>query len=150
PRQLVTFKPAISNFPVIAQEQGNLIWDMAVHIVGRYGFFPDPEKDIPFGRLQPYIGIGPGVGVLYFQNDSCKNFGLDGEAGVRYMFTKNIAAFVEFDYIKQWDVQLGLQHVTSDWIRYISAGEPFGSGEGKTVHFDFDNQKIVCGVEYHF
>ena len=150
PRQLVTFKPAISNFPVVAQEQGNLIWDMAFHIVGRYGFFPDPDKDIPFGRLQPYIGIGPGVGVLYFQNDSAKNFGLDGEVGLRYMITKNIGAFVEWDYIKQWDVQLGVQHVTSNWMRYISAGEPFGSGEGKTVHFDFDNQKIVCGVEYHF
>ncbi|MFZ0051369.1 MAG: hypothetical protein WAK96_06300, partial [Desulfobaccales bacterium] len=90
------------------------------------------------------------VGVLYFQNDSAKNFGLDGEVGLRYMFTRNIAAFVEFDYMKQWDVQLGVQHLTSNGMRFISAGMPFGSGEGKTVHFDVDNQKIVAGVEYHF
>jgi opacity protein-like surface antigen len=102
---------------------------------------------VPFGRLQPYIGIGPDVGCLYFQNDSCKNFGLDGEAGLRYMITKNIGTFVEFKYVKQWDVQLGVQHLTSAGQRYISALE---YGEGKNVHFDFDNQKIVCGLEYHF
>jgi len=85
--------------------------------------------------------------VLYFQNDSAKNFGLNGEAGVRYMFTRNIAAFVEFDYFKQWDVQLGVQHLTIDGIVYDTNGE---KSNGKTVHFDFDNQKIVCGLEYHF
>ena len=119
---------------------------MAFHIVGRYGFLPDPDKDIPFGRLQPYIGLGPAVGVLYFQNDSAKNFGMDGQAGVRYMFTRNIAAFVEFDYLKQWDVQLGVQHLTSNWVRYVSGPED----NGKTVHFDVDNQRIVAGLEYHF
>jgi len=145
PRQLVTVKPPISAFPVFTEEQGNLIWTVAFHIVGRYGFLPD--KEVPFGRLQPYIGIGPDVGCLYFQNDSCKNFGLDGEAGLRYMITKNIGTFVEFKYVKQWDVQLGVQHLTSAGQRYISALE---YGEGKNVHFDFDNQKIVCGLEYHF
>ncbi len=150
PQQRVTLKPAISGFPVDTESQGNRIWIMAFHIVGRYGFLPDPDKDLPFGRLQPYIGIGPAVGVLYFQNDSAKNFGLNGQAGVRYMFTRNIAAFVEFDYLKQWDVQLGVQHLSTGGTRFVSAGPPFGSGEGKSVHFDFDNQRIVAGLEYHF
>ncbi len=146
PRQQVTVKPPISPYPVFTQEQSNLIWIMAFHIVGRYGFFPDPDKDIPFGRLQPYIGLGPAVGVLYFQNDSAKNFGMDGLAGVRYMFTRNIAAYVEFDYLKQWDVQLGVQHLTSNWVRYVSGPED----NAKSVHFDVDNQRIVAGLEYHF
>jgi opacity protein-like surface antigen len=145
PREQVTVKPAISNAPVFTEGSTNLIWTMALHIVGRYGFLPD--KEVPFGRLQPYVGIGPGVGVLYFQNDSCKNFGLDTEVGVRYYFTKNIAALIEFKYIKQWDVQLGVQHLTSGGQRFIS-GNDFQ--EGKSVHFDFDNQKIVVGMEYHF
>src|SRR5208283_475237 len=50
PEQQVTFKPPISGFPVFTQAQGNLIWTMAFHFVGRYGFLPD--KDVPFGRLQ--------------------------------------------------------------------------------------------------
>ncbi len=145
PQQQVALKPTLSQSSAITQEQGNLIWTMAFHIMGRYGFLPD--KEVPFGRLQPYIGIGPGVGVLYFQNDSAKNFGLDTEAGLRYMFTHNIGAFVEFKYIKQWDVQLGDQYVTSNGLRYIANGT---KSDGKTVHFDVDNQKIVAGLEYHF
>ena len=144
PRQEVTFKPSFSPFPVYSEEQGNLIWTMALYITGRYGFLQD--KEVPFGRLQPYAGIGPGVTVLYFQNDSCKNFSMNGKAGVRYYFTPNIVGLVEFQYIKQWDVQLGVQHVTTDGTRWIEGGQ----SEGKNVHFDFDNQNIVFGMEYHF
>jgi opacity protein-like surface antigen len=144
PQQQVTVKPPISNGPVLTEAQGNLIWTMALHIMGRYGFLQD--KEVPFGRLQPYIGIGPGLAMLYFQNDSAKNFSLDTEVGVRYYFTKNIVALIEFKYIKQWDVQLGVQHLTSGAQRFISGPE----NDGKNVHFDFDNQKIVCGLEYHF
>jgi hypothetical protein len=144
PRQQVFFKPAISPFPVYSEEQGNLIWTMALYIVGRYGFLQD--KEVPFGRLQPYAGIGPGVTVLYFQNDSAKNFSMVGKAGVRYYFTPKIVGLVEFHYIKQWDVQLGVQHVSTAGTRWIVGGQ----SEGKNVHFDFDNQHIVAGMEYHF
>ena len=144
PRQQVTVKPPISNYPIYSERQGNLNWTMALHFMFRYGFLQD--KEVPFGRLQPYFGIGPGLAMLYFQNDSCKNFSLDGEVGVRYYFTPNIVALVEFKYIKQWDVELGTQHLTSGGQRFICGPE----GEGKNVHFDFDNQKIVVGLEYHF
>jgi opacity protein-like surface antigen len=144
PRQQVAFKPVISPYPVFSEAQGNLIWTMALHFMFRYGFLQD--KEVPFGRLQPYFGIGPGVTVLYFQNDSAKNFSLDGEAGVRYYFTPKIVALVEFKYIKQWDVQLGVQHVTTAGTRWI----PGQQSDGKNVHFDFDNQNIVVGLEYHF
>jgi opacity protein-like surface antigen len=144
PRQQVAFKPPISIYPVYSEEQGNLIWTMALHFMFRYGFLQD--KEVPFGRLQPYFGIGPGVAVLYFQNDSCKNFSLDGEVGVRYYFTPKIVALVEFKYIKQWDVELGVQHVTTAGTRWIEGKQ----AAGKNVHFDFDNQKIVVGLEYHF
>ena len=113
-------------------------WTTALHIVGRYGFLPD--KEVTFGRLQPYVGIGPAVIVLYEEVDSAKNFGIDVMAGVRYMFTKHIGAFVEYKYNHQWDVEIDAHPF------YLPNG---AEGRG-TAHLDFDCHKVVMGVAYHW
>jgi opacity protein-like surface antigen len=113
-------------------------WTTALHIVGRYGFLPDEE--VPFGRLQPYVGIGPCFVVLYEEVDSAKNFGIDVMGGVRYMFTKHISAFVEYKYNHQWDVEIDAHPF------YLPNGT-----EGRGVaHLDFDCHKVVMGVAYHW
>lgn len=146
PRQTINISPPVNGTNVaVTRQQTMLIWTMAFHIVGRYGFLKD--KEVPFGRLQPYVGIGPGVGVLYFETDSAKNFSLDTEAGIRYMFTKHLAAFVEYKYFHQWDVQLGTQWIDINGKRYNLGDEGW---EGKQTHFDFNNHKVVVGLEYHF
>ena len=113
-------------------------WTTALHIVGRYGFLPDQE--VPFGRLQPYVGIGPAFIVLYEEVDSAKNFGIDVMAGVRYMFTKHISAFVEYKYNHQWAVEIEAHPF------YLPNGT---EGRG-TATLDFDCHKVVVGVAYHW
>jgi opacity protein-like surface antigen len=113
-------------------------WTTALHLVGRYGFFPD--KEVPFGRLQPYVGIGPAFTVLYEEVDSAKNFGVDVMAGVRYMFTKHISAFVEYKFNYQWAVEIETHPF------YLPNGT---EGRG-TATLDYDSHKVVAGVAYHW
>jgi len=113
-------------------------WTTALHIVGRYGFLPD--QDVPFGRLQPYVGIGPAVICLYEEVDSAKNFGIDVMAGVRYMFTKHISAFVEYKFNYHWAAEIEAHPF------YL----PDGTEGRNTATLDFANHKIVAGVAYHW
>jgi opacity protein-like surface antigen len=118
--------------------QSMLAWTMAFHFLGRYGFFPTSE--IPFGRLQPYVGIGPGLVVLYAEADSAKNFSLEVEAGLRYMFTKNIGGFLEYKFSQQWQVELEAQQLLFNNT---------GITANRAV-FDFTRNQIVLGLAYHF
>jgi opacity protein-like surface antigen len=113
-------------------------WTTALHVVGRYGFLPD--KEVPFGRLQPYAGIGPAFIVLYEEVDSAKNFGVDMMAGVRYMITKHISTFVEYKFNYQWDVEI------ESHAFYL----PDGTRGMGTAHLDFATQKVVFGLAYHW
>jgi len=113
-------------------------WTTALHIIGRYGFFKD--KEVAFGRLQPYVGIGPAFIVLYEEVDSAKNFGLDVMAGVRYMFTKHISTFVEYKFNYQWGVEIESHPF------YL----PNGTVGRGTAELDFACHKVVMGLAYHF
>lgn len=118
-------------------------WTLALHIVGRYGFLPDQE--VPFGRLQPYVGIGPGMVVIYDEVDAGKNFAIDAMAGIRYMMLKNVSAFVEYKFSHQFDVEL--EHHA--FVPVAANGAPLTLQRGM-AHFDYDSHRIVLGVAYHF
>jgi len=118
-------------------------WTMALHIVGRYGFLPD--REVPFGRLQPYVGLGPGLVVIYDEVDAAKNFAIDAMAGVRYMLLKNVSAFVEYKYSHQFDVEL-----ESHAFVPVAANGALGALQRGTAQFDYDSHRIVLGVAYHF
>ena len=136
PSQTVSLNPPVRGVVTTGRvtNQTLLVWTMALHLVGRYGFLPDQE--VPFGRLQPYVGIGPGLVVLYGEADSAKNFGLELEAGLRYMFTKHLGGFLEYKFSKQWAVELESQQM---------ANLP-----ASTATFDFARHQVVAGLAYHF
>jgi opacity protein-like surface antigen len=81
----------------------------AFMFAGRYGFYPDSE--VPFGRLQPYVAVGPAVMFttmnpkLYANGLSMSPGGeteaviaLSVESGIRYMATKNVSIDLSFKY----------------------------------------------------
>ena len=71
-RSLSTSRPILGYSQAAVPNDFWINWTTALHIVGRYGFLPDQE--VPFGRLQPYVGIGPAVIVLYEEVDSAQEF----------------------------------------------------------------------------
>lgn len=137
--QSVSLSPSIRGFTGGAFKSDNWVnWQMALHIVGRYGFIKDDE--VPFGRLQPYLGIGPGMVAMYDQTDSAKNFTVDVMAGVRYMMTKNVAAFLEYKYDHQFSPEMEAHDF------YLpNANKVLG-----TATLSVDTHAIVAGVSYHF
>jgi opacity protein-like surface antigen len=111
------------------------IWAMQSNLLARYGFLKD--KEVPFGRLQPYVGLGPGVEILYGTNDSAKNFAIEALAGVRYMFTQNLGIFSEYKFSYQFDVE----------YEQVLIGK---SQQAGTMTFDVPHHRFTLGVSYHF
>lgn len=119
------------------------IWDVQVSLVARYGFLKD--KEVTFGRLQPYIGIGPGWEVVYAEADSAKNFAIEAQTGLRYMCTPKVAIFLEYKFSYQFQVEY------QNFI--INKQSPESQGQIptlQTLSFDRPHHSFVIGVSYHF
>ena len=66
----------------------------------RTGFFPEPE--IPRGRLQPYLALGPALTFAILDaegaDDTEIRAGLDSRAGVGWRFNRNVGLFIEYRF----------------------------------------------------
>ena len=97
-------------FPIHTKTEG-AVATLAFMFAARYGFFPDSE--VPFGRLQPYVAVGPAI-MFSWQNPtvafdtaaariepgskSSTDLALAAEAGLRWMALKNVSLDVSFKY----------------------------------------------------
>lgn len=110
------------------------IWCLQTNILARYGFLP--TKETPFGRLQPYVGIGPGFEVLYGVTDSAKNFAVETLTGLRFMAAANISIFCEYKFSYQFNAEYERKQIPPDQVGIVS--------------FDVPNHRLVFGFTYHF
>lgn len=118
---------------------------VAFLFMGRYGFLKDSE--VPFGRLQPYIGIGPVLFVstqkLYIGGDfksTEADLGFAIESGIRYMLRNNFSVNMAFRYSfipNHLDVDDKIFD-QADRARYI------------VMRTNFNLYDIIFGVAYHF
>jgi opacity protein-like surface antigen len=111
-------------------------WTMQLSLMARRGFLKD--KEVNFGRLQPYLGIGPGFEVVYFTHDSAKNLAIEAQAGVRYMVTEKIGLFCEYKFSYQFAVE----------YQDLPAGKQVPATSSWS--FDLPHHRFVLGVSYHF
>jgi opacity protein-like surface antigen len=134
--------PPVSGGPtnLLAGSDWFMIWANQSNLLARYGFLKD--KEVTFGRLQPYVGIGPGFEVIYGKYDSAKNFAIETLAGVRYMCTPKVAIFCEYKFSYQFNVEY--QDVL---VAKFSQG---GNNDSGTLRFDVPHHRLVLGVSYHF
>lgn len=119
---------------VLAGKDYFMIWSMQTNLLARYGFLKD--KEVTFGRLQPYVGIGPGWEVIYGTTDSAKNFAIEALGGVRYMLNDKISLFFEYKYSYQFNILLESVHLNK------TTPAPF--------LIDFPHHRFVIGISYHF
>lgn len=139
PRQRVALNRVIGGSSQATMPSDDWVnWTLALHIVGRYGFLPD--KEVPFGRLQPYVGIGPGFVINYEEVDSAKNFSLDVMGGVRYMLRKNVSAFVEYKFSQLWDAEIEAHAFQANDLTVVRG----------TARLDYSSHKFVAGLAYHW
>jgi hypothetical protein len=112
------------------------------NIMGRYTLLKGP--DFPRGRLQPYVGIGPGLFVTNIKNkrpvaennlgEKTLAFGgLQAILGGRFFIHKKLSLFVEYKF----------SHFTAD---LSGAGEQFSISARQNI----SAHHFVGGISYHF
>jgi opacity protein-like surface antigen len=120
-------------------------------LMGRYPFLESPS--FPRGRLQPYIGAGPGLFFTRFEDnepieanklgtENTSSAGIQVLAGVRFFIFKQLAAFGEYKFTRH--------------IAEISSSNRFRETDPNRTIFQvggsqpFNSNHFVFGFSYHF
>ncbi len=131
------------NQPFTIENDGYMI-TLGFLFMGRYGFLPDQK--VPFGRLQPYIGVGPGVFFTRTSLNIGRDFkstegdlGLIVETGLRYMLYKQVSVHAAFRY------RFVKVHCDADDVVF---NIPFATYIPMRAKYSLFN--LLVGVSYHF
>ncbi|MBI4644598.1 MAG: outer membrane beta-barrel protein [Deltaproteobacteria bacterium] len=142
PRQEVTIEPI--NTRQVLEMDGSAI-TVAFLFLARYGFYRD--ADVPLGRLQPYVGIGPAVVITSTKLNIGTDFrstegdlGLAVETGLRYMIHPKFSLNAAFRY------RYLPTHVDVD-DRIFDLGQKSRYIAMRTTYQMFD---LMFGVAYYF
>jgi len=111
-------------------------------IIGKYGFIPNAE--IPFGRLQPYVGVGAGIVIsnpvvsgLTTRVENKVDMSLVVESGLRYMLLRNVSLDAAFRY-RIIPSQFGNSYIAP------------GNTEKIDLDFNPELYSAILRVSYHF
>jgi hypothetical protein len=127
---------------------------LAFMFAARYGFFPD--RAVPFGRLQPYLAVGPAIlfssQKLSFANApgtapyalktpyaSATIPALAVEAGLRWMALKNVSLDASFKF-----------RYASPSYNYSQVADSVGGVEDFNFNPAYDLYSFQLGAAYHF
>jgi hypothetical protein len=113
-----------------------LAWTFMV--MAHYGFFPDSE--IPTGRVNPYLGIGPAIlwtgmdsgGSIGGGSATSTNIALVVEPGIRWVCFKNVSIDTAMRY------------------RYASPSWDFANGLGTAKVSGLNQLAFLIRANYHF
>ena len=127
---------------------------LAFMFAARYGFLPDSE--VPFGRLQPYLAVGPAIlfssqRLAFFNvpgtalwglqapSQSSTDIALAVEAGLRWMALKNVSLDASFKY----------RYATPSYS-YPGLIGTMGGVESVTFSPTYNLFSFQVGAAYHF
>lgn len=137
------------------------VFTIAFMLAARYGLFPTDK--VPFGRLQPYIGVGPGIFIMdqevtvqtqsylaetksfspFFnispQSNTSVVLCLVGDVGMRWVFNRRLSLDVFFRFRR---AQPGFIYKYRDPLTAQNANF--------TMHPTFNIYSINLGLAYHF
>ncbi len=96
------------------------------------------DAEFPHGRFQPFLGIGPGIFITVLEDDSGyedtpADVGLDLQAGLRFLATRNISLFLQYRFTSY-------QAQASDDIAGISVD----------TDIDLDTHHVAGGIGFSF
>lgn len=130
--------------PVLREPDWCMIWAIQVNLLARYGFLKD--KEVTFGRLQPYVGLGTGFNINYGRYDSTKNLALETLGGLKYMVNKTVGVFVEYRFTYQFALEYQDVPVFNTLPNYPVNALP----ANYTFTYDQPHHMVVMGVAFHF